>query len=421
MDNMTTLLQTFENQAPEVVFEWHDPHTEAVGWAVINSLRGQAAGGGTRMRPGLNKQEVVALAKTMEIKFAISGPAIGGAKSGIDFDPNDPRKSGVLKRWFRALLPILQQYYGTGGDLNVDEMREVIPYTQELGLVHPQEGIVNGHFHPEPNTKQEQLEQLNTGVAKPVTDPQYTPDPSGTYTVSDLITGYGVAKAAEHYYHARGRDLADQRFIIQGWGNVSASAAYYLAANGGKISGIIDKEGGLIRPEGLSFEEVKNCFLQKDGNHLSTDHLELTYQEAQDRIWDLPAEALIPGAASRLLEQSQLERLHQAGLEAIVCGANVPFKDEQIFYGPIAEWADQHFAVIPDFMANLGMARVFAYLMQPGSTLSDEAIFNDVSRVIHDAVNQIYHASNGRNGLMRTAYQVALERVLGHKAEPEAF
>jgi glutamate dehydrogenase/leucine dehydrogenase len=35
--------------------------------------------------------EVLSL-RTMEVKFSVSGPAIGGAKSGINFDPNDPRK-----------------------------------------------------------------------------------------------------------------------------------------------------------------------------------------------------------------------------------------------------------------------------------------------------------------------------------------
>ena len=74
-----------------------DPETEAVGWVVINSLRGGAAGGGTRMRVGLDKREVESLAKTMEIKFSVSGPQIGGAKSGINFDPTDPRKEGVAK------------------------------------------------------------------------------------------------------------------------------------------------------------------------------------------------------------------------------------------------------------------------------------------------------------------------------------
>jgi glutamate dehydrogenase/leucine dehydrogenase len=41
------------------------------------------------MRAGLDKREVESLAKTMEIKFTVSGPQIGGAKSGINFDPRD--------------------------------------------------------------------------------------------------------------------------------------------------------------------------------------------------------------------------------------------------------------------------------------------------------------------------------------------
>src|SRR5690554_5408590 len=91
------LLNIFENKAPEIVFNWKDPESEAEGWTVINSLRGGAAGGGTRMRKGLDLNEVLSLAKTMEVKFTVSGPPIGGAKSGINFDPNDPRKKEVLQ------------------------------------------------------------------------------------------------------------------------------------------------------------------------------------------------------------------------------------------------------------------------------------------------------------------------------------
>ena len=80
---------------------------------MINSLRGGSAGGGTRMRKGLDKREVESLAKTMEVKFSVSGPPIGGAKSGINFDPSDPRKKGVLERWFAAVMPLLKSYYGT--------------------------------------------------------------------------------------------------------------------------------------------------------------------------------------------------------------------------------------------------------------------------------------------------------------------
>ena len=145
---MQTLLEKFEATEPEIIFQWSDRMTDAKGWLVINSLRGGAAGGGTRMRKGLNLNEVISLAKTMEIKFTVSGPSIGGAKSGIDFDPKDPRRTEVLERWYHAVTPILKNYYGTGGDMNVDEIEDVIPITETYGLWHPQEGIVKGHYDP---------------------------------------------------------------------------------------------------------------------------------------------------------------------------------------------------------------------------------------------------------------------------------
>ena len=112
---MKNKLEAYLAKHPEIVFEWNDEHTDAKGWLVINSLKGGAAGGGTRMRKGLTKKEVVSLAKVMEIKFSVCGPSIGGAKSGIDFDPWDPRKTEVLERWYKAIRPLLKFYYGTGG------------------------------------------------------------------------------------------------------------------------------------------------------------------------------------------------------------------------------------------------------------------------------------------------------------------
>ena len=107
---MKSLLKKYEDTSPEIIFEWKDTETDAVGWVVINSLRGGAAGGGTRMRKGLTKYEVLSLAKTMEIKFTVCGPPIGGAKSGINFDPNDAKKKGVLQRWYKAVSPLLKHY-----------------------------------------------------------------------------------------------------------------------------------------------------------------------------------------------------------------------------------------------------------------------------------------------------------------------
>ncbi|MGJ3235790.1 Glu/Leu/Phe/Val dehydrogenase dimerization domain-containing protein [Marivirga sp.] len=408
---MKELLEKFENKRPEVVFEWNDPETEAEGWVVINSLRGGAAGGGTRMRPGLDKHEVESLAKTMEVKFTVSGPDIGGAKSGINFDPNDPRKKGVLERWYKAVFPLLKNYYGTGGDLNVDEIHEVIPITEEYGLWHPQEGVVNGHFNATEPEKIKKLGQLRQGVIKVIEAPNYSPDIRRKYTVADMVTGFGVSKSVEHYYHIWGGKLHKKRAIIQGWGNVGASAAFFLAQAGVKVVGIIDRNGGLIKEDGFSLEEITHLFLTRKGNELITDDL-IPFEEINKKIWSLEAEIFIPAAASRLITKGHVEEMIASKLEVISAGANVPFADKEIFFGPIADFADNQVAVIPDFIANCGMARVFAYLMTTDAEITDEAIFEDTSRTIERALRKTFEASNSNVNISKTSFEIALSQLI---------
>ena len=408
---MKELLNKYEHKQPEIVFEWKDAETEAEGWVVINSLRGGAAGGGTRMRIGLNKHEVESLAKTMEVKFTIAGPAIGGAKSGINFDPNDPRKEGVLKRWYGAVKPLLKNYYGTGGDLNVDEIHEVIPITAELGIEHPQEGVFNGRFKPTDEEKAKIIKQLQEGVLLPVKDEKLTPSPARNFTVADMITGYGVSEAVNHYYDIYGGSILGKRVIIQGWGNVGAAAAFYQAQAGAKIVGIIDRVGGLIKAEGFSFEEIKALFLNKNGNFLKADNI-LSFEEINKKIWNVGAEVFIPAAASRLVTQAQVDSMISGGLEVISCGANVPFADPEIFFGKTGEYTDEKVSVLPDFIANCGMARVFAYLMQANIKMTDSAIFADTSVIIREALKKSYAANNSKTNIAKTAFEIALNQLI---------
>jgi len=409
---MKELLEKFENKRPEIVFEWKDAETEAEGWVVINSLRGGAAGGGTRMRKGLDKREVESLAKTMEVKFTVAGPAIGGAKSGINFDPSDPRKEGVLRRWYAAVTPLLKHYYGTGGDLNVDEIHEVIPITEDCGVWHPQEGVFNGHFQPRDAQKINRIGQLRQGVLKVIEDEAYSPDVSRKYVVADMITGYGVAESIKHFYSIYGGSVEGKRVIVQGWGNVGSAGAYYLAQQGAKIVGIIDRVGGLINQEGFTLEEIRELFLTKDGNSLSHPNL-ISYTDMNARIWDLNAEVFIPCAGSRMITEDQLDRMIDAGMEVISSGANVPFADPEIFFGQIADKADNNLTVIPDFISNCGMARVFAYLMSNDlDALTDEGIFYDTSRTIEKALHDTHATNPNKTGIAKSAFEIALNHLV---------
>lgn len=411
-ERMKELLHRFETTEPEVVFAWQDRETEATGWVVINSLRGGATGGGTRMRKGLDKYEVLSLAKTMDIKHAISGPAIGGAKSGINFDPADPRKEGVLRRWFKAVMPLLKNYYGTGGDLNVDEAKEVVPMTEALGLWHPQEGVVNGHFSPTEGQRIHKISRLRAGVGLPVSDPSLTPAPDRRLPVADLVTGWGVSEAVRAYYKFYGGDLRGKRVIVQGWGTVAAPAACYLAAQGAKVVAIIDRASGLINEDGLSEATLRTLYQTRNGNALNAPD-GIPAAELQARVWDIPVDIFLPCAASRLVKREQLERLLRGGLELVAAGANVPFDDPEIFYGATCEFIDGKAAVIPDFIANSGMARTFSYLMsEDQGELSERAIFADVSRHIEGALGAVHAASPAKRLLTSTALELVLHKVL---------
>jgi len=405
------LLKTYENKAPEIVFHWNDALTEAEGWVVINSLRGGAAGGGTRMREGLDMNEVLSLAKTMEVKFTVSGPKIGGAKSGINFDPNDPRKKGVLERWYKAVSPLLKSYYGTGGDLNVDEIHDVIPITEDSGVWHPQEGVFEGHFQPTQADKINRIGQLRQGVIKVIENQDYSPDISKKFTVADMITGFGVAEATRHFYELNNESIKNKTAVVQGFGNVGGAAAFYLAKMGAKIIGIIDRNGGLINKEGFSFKDITDLFLNRKGNALVSDQI-IPFQEINKKIWSLKTEIFAPCAASRLIDKYQIDQMIKSGLEVVSCGANVPFADKEIFFGPIMEHTDQQVSLIPDFISNCGMARVFAYFMERKVLMTDDAIFNDTSLTIKAALKKVLDKNTTKKNISASAFEIAIQQLL---------
>ncbi|MBT6815516.1 MAG: Glu/Leu/Phe/Val dehydrogenase [Flavobacteriales bacterium] len=408
---MEDLLKKFEEESPEVVFEWQDKETDAKGWIVMNSLRGGAAAGGTRMRVGVTKEEVLALAKTMEIKFTVSGPPIGGGKSGINFDPKDPRKKEVLERWFAAAKPFLKSYYGTGGDMNVDEVHEVIPICEENGILFPLEGVLRGYHKKDEKGTMKIINQLSEGVPLIVKENNLTPDTNKNYSVGDLITGYGVSESILHYYNIYGGHVKGKKVIIQGWGNVGGAAAFYLSQAGAIIVGIIDKVGGVIKEEGYTFEEIKYLINNRTSNFLEAENM-MSFEQANKNIWSIGSEIFVPAAASRLLSQNQLDQMINNGLEVISSGANVPFADKEIFFGPISKSADERVSVLPDFIANCGMARAFSYLMEDNIEMNDTSIFKAVSNTIKNAIQNTYNINNNKTAISKTAFEIALKQLV---------
>jgi glutamate dehydrogenase/leucine dehydrogenase len=402
----------FLRRPPELVLTWHDRETPARAWLVINSLRGGAAGGGTRVRAGVGAREVTYLAKAMELKFSISGPAIGGAKTGIDFDPADARRSAVLERWYRAALPLLRDRYGTGGDLNVDEVLDVIPTFQRIGLRHPQEGVVHGHLRLSGAAADAVIERLHYGVEAPVAGTLAIPDcPFG---IADVITGYGVAASLRRLYERRGTSLNGIRIMLEGFGNVGAAAGLYLTRYGAHVVGIRDAHHTLIDRAGIGaveFEELVRC---RENKLLPVDDARVRANTHDDYFWTARADVFISAAISESITADTLDRLGAAGVSVIACGSNQPFREAKLGSTRMAQAADARFTILPDILANCGMARTFSYLMQTDAQTRPEPIFEAVDSTIRDTLDEVLdRAADARTGLQAATVGLALDRIGG--------
>ena len=169
--------------------------------------------------------------------------------------------------------------------------------------------------------------------------------------------------------------------------------------------------GGIIDEKGLDYEAVKTLFLEKKGNKLDVPHM-IPFDELKTRIWDVKADIFIPGAASKIVAQNEMDSLIANGLQVVSCGANVPFVGDEIFFGPTAKNVDERISVLPDFVANCGMARVFAYLMQHDAEVTDEGIFSDVSDTIRQAIKNIQAENPSKTNISTTALSMALKRLV---------
>jgi glutamate dehydrogenase/leucine dehydrogenase len=363
------------------------------------------------MRKGLTREEVTYLAKTMELKFAFSGPPIGGAKSGIDFDPGDSRRDQVLDRWFDTVGPFLKTCYGTGGDVNVDERRDISPRCERLGLLHHQEGTVRGHLRPQ--TQEELvrlLDQLRTDVIAPVEGGSFGVE--GMFlSVSDLATGLATARAALHLLHLRGESAEGKRVVIEGFGNVGGACALFLSRAGMRVVGLMDAEGALAAPQGLGSAEVEDLFRSRKGGLIPRESGKRV-GGGSDPMETLRADLFIPAAISGSLTPERLVRLEDAGVETIVCGANQPFREARLGATDTQRMADSRFQVIADVVGSMGQARTFHYLMGQAPDTRPEKILEAVGEGIESAVEEVLdQVGDQRRGLMAAALGLALDRV----------
>jgi glutamate dehydrogenase (NAD(P)+) len=349
--------------------EWIDPVTSSKGWLAIDGLVDGLCGGGTRMAPGVTRQEVQRLARTMSKKLAVTGWKGGGAKCAIDFDPEDPEARGVLKRFYEAHLPFLKHTYATAQDMGTSET-QIIDVLDEI-----ESGLTPLAALLSQESGQERVDAMMGLIGKTMDG----------WPVSEVITGFGCAEATCEVLALKG--LGPQCSVaVQGFGEVGCTTAFYLDRLGHKITTVADMHGSMTCDNGLDIEILLAAACK---GVIDRSNIPAEYALGPKEAWlSSPVDVLVPAACSDQITADNVGEI-SARCKLIVEGANLPTT-------PAAQ-ARLHAMgvfVIPDYFANAGGVSSYAAVQFHGVAPDTTDVAAWVGSRIRSMCKRLHYGSN---------------------------
>ena len=288
------------------------------GYRVQHTLTMGPTKGGLRFAPNVSQGECAALAQWMTWKCALLGLPYGGAKGGVRCDPqllSAHEIERITRRFTFELIPII----GADRDIPAPDMGTG---EREMAWIYDTYSQAVGHSVP----------QIVTGK----------PPVLGGTDVRRVATGLGVVYIAEATAERLGQPLREQRVVVQGFGNVGATAAAELHAIGAKVVGVSDQSGGLRADDGLDIPRLQR-WVAEHGLLEGCPHGDPI---GRTEVLELPCDMLIPAA---LESQITAENAPRIAAQVVVEGANGPTtpEAEEIL-------ASRGVLVVPDVLANAG-------------------------------------------------------------------
>jgi glutamate dehydrogenase (NAD(P)+) len=326
-EQLARLQERFAAMRPELEVVVRDPALDVEGYVVVwntgISLGGPLARsgkGGTRITPKVTLDEVRMLARTMALKNAAAGLPLGGAKSGLRMNSDDPDSERKYRRFVRLCAPFLHENGGPFGGFGFD-----------IGA-RPQHAL----------WACDELKSTRSFTGKAVSM-------GGTDYDREGIAGLGVAVAAQTLLEKRGHSASGMTFAIQGMGAMGAAVLRYFSETGARLVALSDPRYGgtwsfdkplsaeLMHALSTQAGETAQQLLVKEATLMSSASEEVLYTEA---------DVLFPCAVQNVITEGNVDLVQAHN----VCeGAN----------GPVTEAAREalharRVGLVPDFIANCG-------------------------------------------------------------------
>jgi glutamate dehydrogenase (NAD(P)+) len=294
------------------------------GFVVFDLPGAAVSAGGTRLAPDVSVAEVRLLARAMTYKFAALGEQIGGAKAGVRGDPADRAgKAELMARFCAEIAPLADAgRLLTGPDMGTAE--------EDFGSLRERRATPAA------------IQAVVDGVP-----------------FEDLLTGYGVAAAAEAALGVRwGGGWAGRSVAIEGFGKVGGGVAREVARRGGLVAAVSTVAGYVADPAGLDVERL--LALRRTHGDACLRHYGRPARPPGELFTAVHADVVVPGTRPGVIGARAAAAL-PAEVRVVAPAANVPYT---------AAGADvlrqRGIVALPDFVCNAGA--VIGYRSAPDAT-----------------------------------------------------
>jgi len=330
--------------------------------------------GGIRYDPHVTLGECTALAVWMTWKCALLRLPYGGAKGGVRCNPRE-LSARELERLTRRYTSELRGVIGPQEDIPAPDMAT---NEQTMAWIMDTYSMQVGYAVPE----------IVTG--KPIS--------LGGSLFRHEATGAGVVMVVERACRRLGWDLAEQRCVVQGFGNVGGIAALELVSKGATVLAVSDVSGGIYSPSGLDLDDVRTWVAA----HRTLAGYPDVQHVSNSELLELPCDILVLAA---LEEQVTAENASRVDAKLVAEGANGPTTIEGD-----AILAERGILVLPDVLTNAGGVTVsyFEWVQDLGRLFwTRDEIRARLADKLADAFDRVWALAEEKGISLRQAALVA--------------
>jgi glutamate dehydrogenase (NAD(P)+) len=337
--------------------------------------------GGVRYDEAVDLGECAALAMWMTWKCALLRLPYGGAKGGVRCNTR-ALSLNELARITRRFTAELAPFIGPQLDIPAPDMAT---NEQTMAWMMDTYSMQKGYAVPE----------IVTG--KPIS--------IGGSVFRHEATGAGVIMVVERACRRLGWALADQRCVVQGFGNVGGIAATELHEKGATVIAVSDISGGVLSQSGLDIPEL-HAYVAERG---SLEGYERDVERiTNDELLELECDVLVLAAREDQVTAANAPNLR---CRLLAEGANGPtsVEGDRIL-------ADRGIPVLPDILTNAGGVTVsyFEWVQDLGRLFWDrDEIRRRLADKMSDAFDRVWTVAHDRGIALRDAALVAAIEEVG--------